>query len=77
VTPDEIAKHLEPSLYGWDVIEATADRSYLTITCESDIGNGDTMVFRLHVTDVEFVPGPPTREDFLPDRIEPGDDDVP
>jgi hypothetical protein len=74
VNENEVAERLEFDLPGWDIIDLNRFDSYVVLTCEND--SGDSMAVRLAVADVSFEPGPPTREDFLPDRIEPGDDDV-
>jgi hypothetical protein len=77
VTPQEIIDNIEVDLVPreWDVIEVDPQEGRMVITAESEYG--DTMVFALVIGDVEFVPGPPSKEDFEPDRIEPGEGESP
>jgi hypothetical protein len=78
-TPQIIAKRLDvdfrpdPSAQ-WHVTDFQVLDDTVTIWGEND--DGDEIEFMLLVSNVQFMPGPPTREDFESDREEPGDGPV-
>jgi len=75
MTPEEVAENLIFELPGWDIVEVSQHDQSVVVTCENEYGDG--MVFRVAITDLSFEPGPPRKEDFEPDRIEPGEGESP
>ena len=75
MTPEEVAENLIFELPSWDIVEVSQHDQSVVVTCENEYGDG--MVFRVAITDLSFEPGPPRKEDFEPDRIEPGEGESP
>ena len=73
----EIASRLEAEFVGtdWDIVDWTVTDEKIAVCAENE--TLDQVRFTLTVTDVEFEPGPPSRDDFEPDRIEPGEGESP
>lgn len=56
----------------WDVVDSEAEDGVIHVCAEND--DGDTVTFDLRVENVNYEIGPPRKEDFEPDREEPGDE---
>jgi hypothetical protein len=76
MTPQEIAEKIDVELTGWDIVEVRPGTNPIALViCENEYG--DELSFYIRIERVEFKPGPPRKEDFEPDRIEPGEGESP
>lgn len=57
-----------PHWDNWDVVDVDTSEGVLHVTAENDMG--DVVTFDLTVSNVTSVAGPPSKEDFEPDRRE-------